>query len=227
MSFTLENVINTLNRGGSNYLTNSLLIALLTALLGTLLSYITAYLTARMKTLTSRFIHLLVLTFMAIPGIVLGLSYVISFSSTALYGTLAILIMVNVSHFLSSPYLMRYNTFGKMNENLEAVGATLGIGRLRMLRDVFVPQSLGTIVEMFSYLFVNSMMTISAVAFLANTSTKPISLMINQFEAQMQYECAAVVSLMILLANVLVKIAVGTVKSLYARKRHHADLHSA
>ena len=226
MTFTFANVMDTLNRGGSTYLLNSLVIALFTASIGTVLSYFTAYLTARMKTLTSRLIHLLVLTFMAIPGIVLGLSYVISFSSTALYGTLAIIIMVNVAHFLSSPYLMMYNTFGKMNENLEAVGATLGVGRVRMLKDVFIPQSVGTIVEMFSYLFVNSMMTISAVAFLANDATKPISLMIDQFEAQMQYECIAVVSLMILLANVLVKIAVGAVKSLYARKHRHAALNN-
>ena len=226
MTFTFANVAETFGGNGSQYLVNSLLIALLTAAIGTLLSYGTAYLTARMKSTTSRLIHLLVLTFMAIPGIVLGLSYVISFTSTALYGTLAILIMVNVAHFISSPYLMMYNTFGKMNENLEAVGSTLGVGRLRMLKDVFIPQSVGTIAEMFSYLFVNSMMTISAVAFLANTKTKPIALMLNQYEDNMNYECIAVVSLIILLTNVLVKLAVGGVKALYARKHRHAALNN-
>ena len=49
------------------------------------------------------------------------------------------------------------------------------------------------------------MITISAVSFLANTSNKPVALMINQFEAQMQLESAAVVSLMILVANLLIK----------------------
>ena len=58
---------------------------------------------------------------------------------------------------------------------------------------------------MFSYFFVNCMMTISAVAFLATTANKPVSLMINQFEAQMQLECAAVVSLMILTLNLIIK----------------------
>ena len=62
-----------------------------------------------------------------------------------------------------------------------------------------------TILEMFSYFFVNCMMTISAVSFLANTSNKPVSLMINQFEAQMQLESAAVVSLMILVINLIIK----------------------
>jgi iron(III) transport system permease protein len=58
---------------------------------------------------------------------------------------------------------------------------------------------------MFAYFFVNGMMTISAVSFLANTVNKPIALMINQFEAQAQMEYAAVVSLMILVVNIAVK----------------------
>ena len=222
MAFTLENITATLDRGGAEYLINSLLIALLSATIATLLCYAAAYLSARMRSVTARIIHLLILTFMAIPGIVLGLSYVITFSGSAIYGTLIIMIMVNVAHFMASPYLMMYNSFCKMNENLEAVGQTLGIGRIRMIKDVFIPQNVSTLAEMFSYMFVNCMMTISAVSFLANIDTKPISLMINQFEAQMQYECAAVVSLMILVANIAVKIIVGLIKKLASRGKRIA-----
>ncbi len=214
MSFTLDNIVKTMSgRGGAGYLVNSLVIALLTALAGTFIGFVCAYLTARNKGGVSKLLHLLVLTFMAIPGIVLGLSYVIFYSGSAVEGTLVILIMVNTAHFISSPYLMMYNTFGKMNENLEAVGDTLGIGRVRMLKDVFLPQSFGTILEMFSYMFVNCMMTISAVSFLASSSTRPISLMINQFEAQMQYESAAVVSLAILLVNIVLKAVIAFIKN--------------
>ena len=49
------------------------------------------------------------------------------------------------------------------------------------------------------------MITISAVSFLANTANKPVALMINQFEAQLQLECAAIVSLMILAVNLIIK----------------------
>ncbi len=213
MTFTLDNITKTMQlRGGKTFLVNSLVIALLTSCIGTLLGFFTAYFTSRVKGGISKILHLLVLTFMAIPGIVLGLSYVIMFSGGALAGTLVLLIMVNTAHFISSPYLMMYNTFGKMNENLEPVGETLGVSRARMLKDVFLPQSFGTILEMFAYLFVNCMMTISAVSFLANTSTRPISLMINQFEAQMQYESAAVVSLAILLVNIVLKAIIAIIK---------------
>ena len=74
-----------------------------------------------------------------------------------------------------------------------------------MIKDVFLPMCRSTLFEMASYFFVNCMITISAVSFLVNTRNKPIALMINQFEAQMQLENAAVVSLMILGINLLIK----------------------
>ena len=114
--------------------------------------------------------------------------------------------MAASSFSFASPYLMAYNTFGKLNENLESVGLIMGISRLNVIRDVILPQSKQTIVKMMSYFFINSMMTISAVSFLSNTFNKPLSLMIPQFEGQMQIECAAFVSLVILGANVMMKI---------------------
>jgi len=211
-TFTLANVEKALRLKADTYLVNSVIIALCVSVLGVGIAFMTAYMTARMKSGASKFLHLASITSAAIPGIVLGLSYVLVFKSTPIYGTLAILVMVNIVHFISSPYLMIYNSFSKMNENLEGVGKTLGICRRRMILDVFIPQSRGTIVEMFSYFFVNCMMTISAVSFLATTANKPVSLMINQFEAQMQLECAAVVSLGILVVNLLMKFAVQIVR---------------
>ena len=205
LTFTFANVGKALKLKAGTYLFNSILIAVCTAAIGVVIAFITAYLSARMKSGVSRFLHLSSMTSAAIPGIVLGLSYVLTFNRTPIYGTILILIIVNIIHFIASPYLMAYNSLSKINENLEGVAQTMGIDRVHMIRDVFIPQCKGTILEMFSYFFVNCMMTISAVSFLATTATKPVSLMINQFEAQMQYECAAVVSLFILGINILIK----------------------
>lgn len=222
MTFTTDQIRHMVQQRGLEYLTNSLVIALSTALIGTALSYVTAYLTARMRSSLSRLIHLLALTFMAIPGLVLGLSYAMTFKETLIYGTVAIMIMANVAHFLSSPYLMMYNSFGKMNRNLEAVGETLGISRLRMIKDVFIPQNISTILEMFSYLFINAMMTISAVSFLATTTTRPVSLMISQFKDSVGgMELAAVVSLIILLTNLALKGLLGLVRLTAKASRTH------
>ena len=213
LSFTFANFAKAEKLRALEYLKNSVLIALMTSVVGTAIAFMTAYLSARMKSRMSRFLHLSSITSAAIPGVVLGLAYVLSFKTLPIYGTILILVMVNLIHFISSPYLMIYNSLSKINENLEDVGHTMGIDRLHMLRDVFIPLCRGTILEMLSYFFVNCMMTISAVSFLATTANKPIALMINQFEAQMQLECASVVSLMILAVNLLIKGVAHLLKS--------------
>lgn len=193
----------------TRYLLNSLEISVLVSAAGVAIAFLTAYMASRMRSRLSGFLHLSAMSSVAIPGIVLGLSYVLTFKGTFLQGTLAVMVMVNTVHFMSSPYLMMYNSLSKLNENLEAVGQTLGVSRIRMIADIFAPMCRSTFLEMFSYFFVNCMMTISAVSFLASTATKPISLMINQFEAQMQLECAAVVALLILAVNLALKALVA------------------
>lgn len=205
MTFTLDNIEKILRLRADEYFVNSILIALCTAVIGTIIAFLTAYLSARVKTNASKFLHLSSMTSAAIPGIVLGLSYVLAFQKTSIYGTIIILIFVNIIHFISSPYLMIYNSLSKINENIEAVALTLGINRVHTIKDIFIPMCKQTFFEMFSYFFVNCMITISAVSFLANTKNKPVSLMINQFEAQSQLEYAAVVSLAILCMNLIVK----------------------
>ncbi len=205
LAITIANVGKAMDLKAGRYLTNSIVIALTVSIIGVATSFVTAYLTARMSSKMSKLLHLIAITSAAVPGIVLGLSYVLVFKGSIIYGTIAILVMVNLIHFFASPYLMIYNSLSKMNGNLEAVGQTLGISRGHMIFDVLLPQSRSTLFEMFAYFFVNCMMTISAVSFLANTSSKPVALMINQFEAQMQLELAAIVSLAILVVNLAVK----------------------
>lgn len=211
-TFTLYHIQKTINRGAGEYLRNSVGYSLITASLGTLIAFICAYMTARLRGSFGRLLHLASLTSMAIPGIVLGLSYVIFFSGTPVYGTLMIVVLVNSVHFFASPYLMMYNTLGKTNQNLEDVGLSLGVGRIHIILDVIVPKVRYTLYEMFVYFFVNSMMTISAVSFLAPPAPKPVALMINQFEAQLLMESAAFVSLLILLINLLLKTAATVIQ---------------
>ena len=218
MSFSLKNIRQAVDMKALEYLKNSLLIAFVVSSVGTVFATLNAYMTARNKTKLSYVLHLMSITSLAIPGLVLGLSYVMFFKSTPIYGTFAILFLVNMMHFFSSPYLMAYNTFGKLNENLEDVGSTMGIGKFKIIQDVILPLSVGTMAEMFSYFFVNCMMTISAVSFLANITTKPVALMITTFEGQMQLECAAFVSVLILGVNVLMKCAVYFIKRVMNKK---------
>ena len=202
------------SKNGLEYLSHSLLVSVIVALVGTLCALLCAYMTARNSSPASRALHLLSITARAIPGIVLGLSYVLFCKASFIYGTLAIIILVNIIHFFASPYLMVYNSLRKLPPELEAVGATLGIGKVRFLRDVIVPQTMGTLLEMFSYFFINSMMTISAVSFLTNYKTELFSLMLPQFDAsQTSLAPPAIVAIIILLVNLLMKGIIGLLKS--------------
>ena len=222
MTLTFDNLKKAFGLRAGEYLLNSLTIALFVSLIGVCAAFFVAYFSARNKSKSSRFLHLSAILTSAVPGLVLGLSYVLFFKGSFLYGTLAILIMVNIIHFISSPYLMIYNSLSKMNENLEGVGATLGISRLRLIKDVFIPQCKGTLIEMFSYFFVNSMMTISAVSFLSRIVTKPLSLLIVQFEDRL-IECAAIVSIIILIVNLLIKLIAFLLKNIGKLKNKNKE----
>lgn len=218
MTLSLNTVKKLLSTGIGDYLVNSLACALLTALFGTGLSYFTAFITTLSpKSAVTRLLHLTSMLPLAVPGVVLGLAFVLSFQHISLYSTLFILVVVNIVHFFSSPYLLAYNSLSKFNRNLEDVAQSLGISRMRMILDVYIPSTIPTIIEMYSYYFVNAMITISAVSFLANFRTMPLSLLIPQLDAQSFIEGTAFVSLLILGINLLEKLLAFLLKRAYTR----------
>lgn len=212
-SLTFNNIKEALHLGVMGYMRNALFISLTTALVGTVTAYLTAFYTARSsKKISSMALHMISLITLSVPGIVLGLSYVLTFKSTIIYGTFTILIGVNMIHFFSSPYLMAYNAMLKFNSNLEDVAKTLGLSRMKVLRDVFLPCTYDTVLEMFSYIFANSMVTISAVSFLANFRNMPIAMLIPQFDSQSLIGAIAVISALILFVNITMKLIIYTLK---------------
>ena len=100
---------------------------------------------------------------------------------------------------------MAYNALQKINPNYEAVAKTCNISIFKIVKDVIVPCTKKTIREMIAYFFVNSMITISAVTFLFNTKTMPLSLLINNYEGDLMLGEAAIISLIILFFNAIIK----------------------
>ena len=214
MTPTVEHLKYIYEYGMFNYLANSIIIALFAGILGTISAFLISYLTTRIKDRFSKVLHFITITSLAIPCIVLGLSYIFIFKRTFIYGTIIILVLVNIVHFLASPYLMSKNALEKIDNNYEIVGNTLGISKFKIFLYVIIPNSLLTMIEMFSYFFINSMITISAVSFLASIFDMPLSLLIPTFEAQLSYEAAAIISLVILIVNLLFKLILNTLTNI-------------
>jgi ABC-type Fe3+ transport system, permease component len=215
MGFTFVNVLKSFEMGVGKYAVNSLIISVITSIVGTAVAYLSAYLTARSEGMLSKMLHFMSLLSMAIPGLVLGIAYVFCFKESIIYGSFAIIILVNLVHFFSSPYLIAYNSFNKITLNLEAVASTLKISKIKLIKDILIPQTYSTIIEMFIYFFVNSMITISAISFVSSYANRSIALAIPTFEAQMLMECSAVVSLMILGINLIMKWIISYIRKVY------------
>ena len=223
LSFTLDHVANIFSNthgvGLTAYIRNSLLLAGLTALAGTCFAYLLGYLSVRKSGRLAKAVDLLALSTIAIPGLVLGIGFIFLFKGTngTFYGTILILIVVNIFHFLGSPYLLAKNCLGKINSEYEVIGETLGVSKGRIIRKVLIPGSASTLIEMFSYFFLNSMITISAVAFLCSYDNQPLSILLTTYEKNSNYEMQSVISLIILTLNVAARIVFSTVSNALKR----------
>ena len=224
LHFTFDHIVgifsNTHGVGLTAYIRNSLLLSVMTAACGTAFAYLLGYLSVRKPGRMGKAVDLLALSTIAIPGLVLGIGYIFLFKGTngAFYGTILILIVVNIFHFLGSPYLLAKNCLNKINSEYEVIGETLGISRGKIIMHVLIPGSVSTLVEMFSYFFLNSMITISAVAFLCTYDNQPLSILITTYEKNSNYEMQSVISLIILFLNVAARVIFTSVMAVLNRK---------
>lgn len=186
---------------------NSLIVALVTALLGALLVYGAALVTAR-STLDSRCKHAIegiALVTNTIPGMVLGLAFLFTFSGTPLQNTFPLIIICNIVHFFSTPYLMMKNSLAKMNASWETTAMLMGDTWVKTIVRVVTPNAVSTLIEVFSYYFVNAMVTVSAVIFIAGARTMVITTKIKELQYYNKFNEVFVLSLLILITNLLAK----------------------
>lgn len=186
---------------------HSLLMALLTAALGTLVAYGGALITAR-STLGRGYKHTIesiALVTNAIPGMVLGVAYLFLFSGTSLQNTLLLMVVCNVVHYFSTPYLMMKNALSKMNAGWETTAMLMGDSWLKTILRVVTPNALSSLIEVFSYYFINSMVTISALIFIAGARTMVLTTMIKQLQYVNRFNEVFVLSLLILATNLVAK----------------------
>lgn len=227
MSFTTEHLAEVFSDYTlSSVYTNSLLVALVTALIGTLMSYGAALVTAR-STVNAKLkgvIESIALITNTIPGMVIGLAYLFCFSGTALQNTFAILIICNMVHFFSTPYLMMKNSLSKMNASWETTAMLMGDNWAKTIVRVVTPNAMATLIEVFSYYFVNAMVTVSAVIFLAGTRTMVITTKIKELQYFNKYNEIFILSLLILFTNVVAKFVFQKLAERSQRREKLVDM---
>ena len=113
---------------------------------------------------------------MAVPGMVLGIGYILFFNLPTnplnfLYGTMAILVLSTIVHFYSSSHLTAVTALKQIDSEFESVSASLKVPFYKTFWRVTVPVCLPSILDIGRYYFVNAMTTISAVVFLYSPKT--------------------------------------------------------
>ena len=111
----------------------------------------------------------------------------------------------NILHFFTTPYLMIKSSLSKMNESWETTGLLMGDTWLKTVIKVVIPNSRATICQMLSYFFVNAMVTISAIVFLAGARTMVITTKIKELQYFEKFDAVFVLSLLIFFTNVVAK----------------------
>jgi iron(III) transport system permease protein len=152
---------------------NSLKMGAWTALIGTVFVFCTAYLLEKTRGLGPMrpALRLLALLSMAVPGLVLGLGYIMFFNHPQnplnfLYQTMAILAISTVVHYYTSGHLTAVTALKALDDEYEAVSASLKVPFYKTFWRVTVPVCLPAILEIARYYFVVSISTLSCVVFL-------------------------------------------------------------
>lgn len=187
---------------------NSLYVAFLTAAAGTVMAYGAAVVTARstISDKAKKAIESIASVTNTIPGMVLGIAFMLSFTGTSLQNTFIIIILCNLIHFFATPYMMMKNSLSKMNLSWERTARLMGDSWIKTMLRIITPNAMSSLLEVFGYYFVNAMVTVSAVIFLAGARTMVITTKIKELQHFAKFNEIFVLSLLILATNLAAKL---------------------
>jgi iron(III) transport system permease protein len=170
--------------GGYSSLWMTIVISLGAAIGGTIFIFLLGLGLRRLPKAAAQPIQMLAAMPAAVPGMVLGLAYILTFNSTStplylLYGTGALIAIINFYHYHTQGYLTVMTGFRQLPPALEEASTSLGAGLGRTAVDIIVPFVAPMLVSVFFFLFMRSMVTLSAVVFLTtpNLSVAAVTIM--------------------------------------------------
>ncbi len=221
--------------GSMASLINSLKMSGITALLGTVITFLSAYLLVKSRCMNAlrQLSNAIVLFPLALPGLVFGIAYVFFFNRpdfmlpwigklqnpfNGLYGTLWILVIVNIVHFFTVSFTMAKTALNQLDKEFESVAESMSIPFWVTLRSVIVPVCLPSIIEIAAYLFVSSMATVSAVMFLYTPDTRVATVAIVNMDDAGDQEAAAAMCLLIVIINLGIRVVFDRIAMRLRRK---------
>jgi len=190
--------------GGWEAFWNSIEMALYTAFFGTIIVFSGAYLMEKGRGFTAgrSAFHMIAITPLAVPGLVLGLAYIFFFNNpdnpfNFIYGTMTILVVATIVHFYTVSHLTAVTALKQMDPEFESVSASLKAPFYKTFTRVTVPVCLPAVFDISIYLFLNAMTTVSAVVFLYSSDTTLASVAVLNMDDAGDVAPAAAMAMMI------------------------------
>ena len=164
-------------QNGIEPLWTSIEVSLLAAAIGIVFVVTGAYALHRFGGALARGLYFLSILPAAVPGMVLGLGYILAFNDPAnpvyaIYETILILAICNVYHYHAQGFLIATTSLKQVSQTFDEASAMAGAGLLRTLSRVTLPIIWPSVVSVGVFFFMRSMVTLSAVIFLITPVTQ-------------------------------------------------------
>ena len=215
----------TMGGGGYPAFFNSIRMSLYSAIAGTTLTFASAYLIEKSKGMRGlrQGAYFLSILPLALPGMVIGLSYIFFFNQprweifglvlpnplNALYGTMGILVISNIVHFYTVSFLTATTSLKQLDREFESVSESMAVPFYKTFLRVTVPVCMPAILEIGMYYFVSSMCTLSAVIFLYSADIPLASVAVANMDDAGDIAPAAAMSVLIVLTNLGTRLLYG------------------
>ena len=198
-------------QNGMEPLWTSIKVSLMAAVIGIVFVIGAAYVIHKVRNRWMRFLYFLSILPAAVPGMVLGLGYILAFNDPetpvyTIYGTLLILAICNVYHYHAQGFLIATTSVKQVSDTFDEASATLGAGFLRTMRSITLPIIWPSVISVGVFFFVRSMVTLSAVIFLITPSTQlaAVSVLLLDDAGNQNQAAAFSVCIMLIVVAVLV-----------------------
>lgn len=208
--------------GGWAAYMNSLQMSFYSALFGVVIIFLSAYTIEKSRTwpLLRHAAYFLSIVSVALPGLVIGIAYIFFFNPKSwtfagfsmpnpfafLYGTMAILVLANIVHFYTVSFMTATTALKQIDPEFESVSASMRVPFYRTFARITLPLSLPAVAEIAMYLFVNSMVTVSAVIFLYSPQIRLASVAIVNMDEAGDTAAAAAMSVLIIVACIMARL---------------------
>ncbi len=215
LSFTLQHYSLDVP-GGYGALWVSLKMSLMAAAIGVVVATIGALVVQKLSSRLRQVLYLLSVVPAAVPGMVLGLGYVLAFNNPSipvywLYGSVLLLSLCTVYHYHAQAFLIATTGLKQIDGSLQEASQTLGAGVLHTTRHVTLPLISPAMASIGMFYFMHSMVTISALIFLVEPGTTPAAVSVLLLNDAGNWPQAAAFATIIMMTIIAV---IGSVRGL-------------